>query len=267
MGNIPLSDFYTQNYGIIFLNYLNQQWSRGRVWQCMEKPKEENLLLYFKSGSAVYSFNDGETLTVNAGDVCYTPVGCRYSVCFEGRDIIETSALKFRLFDEQGKDVAFAVKPMNFPDQARNVELFESARKLSEKAIQIPAKYNVLLHEFISYMGHESVRHAFKDFSLIENGIKYLNAHIEENTSVENIAQMYNISSTYFRRVFKEFMGLSPSEYRIKKRIEKAKVLLEYGEDSIECIGQSLGYIDTSYFIKQFKRAVGLTPNEYRKMK
>ena len=87
-----------------------------------------------------------------------------------------------------------------------------------------------------------------------------------KNFSMEDIAQMCNISSVYFRRMFKEFMGVSPSQYRIQKRIEKAKMLLEYGEHSIESIAQDLGYIDTSYFIKQFKEKVGLTPHEYRKM-
>jgi len=60
-------------------------------------------------------------------------------------------------------------------------------------------------------------------------------------------------------------MGVSPSEYRIQKRVEKAKMLLEYSEDSIESIGQALGYADTSYFIKQFKAEVGLTPYAYKK--
>ncbi len=267
MKNMPLSDFYTTVYSVTYTNYLNQQWSRGRVWQCITRPKAENLLLYFKSGCAVYSFGDGETLTVNTGDICYTPVGCRYSVCFEGEDIIETSALRFQLFDERGEETAFAEKPTVFSNKIRNAELFGRAQRLSEKTIQIPAKYHALLYEFISDSGQESVRRAFKNFPLIERGMQYLNAHIEENVSVEKIAQMCNISSAYFRRMFKEVMGVSPSEYRIKKRIEKAKVLLEYGEDSIEAIGQSLGYIDTSYFIKQFKEETGLTPNQYRKMK
>ena len=265
MNNVPLSDFYTTTYIVQCTNYLNQRWSRGKVWQCITKPKADNLLLYFKNGGAVYTFNGTQTLTVKAGDVCYTHVGCRYSVCFEGADTIETSAIRFKLFDERGEEVAFADKPTVFDSKIRNAKLFDSAQKLSEKTIQIPAKYHALLYEFISDAGHEIARRKFTNFPLIEKGVAYLNAHIEENVSVEDVARMCNISAVYFRRMFKEVMGVSPSEYRIQKRVEKAKMLLEYSEDSIEAIGQALGYTDTSYFIKQFKAEVGLTPYAYKK--
>ncbi len=265
MNNIPLSDFYTKTYVVQYTNYLNQRWNRGKVWECITKPKTENLLLYFKNGSAVYVFNDTETLTVKAGDICYTPVGCRYSVCFEGADIIETSAIQFKLFDERGEVVAFADKPIVFDSKIRNAKLFERAQQLSEKTIQIPAKYNALLYDFISDCGHEITGRKFTNFPLIEKGVSFLNAHLEENISVEDVARMCNISPVYFRRMFKEVMGVSPAVYRIQKRVEKAKILLEYGEDSIEAIGQTLGYTDTSYFIKQFKAEVGLTPYAYKK--
>ncbi|MBE7019801.1 MAG: hypothetical protein E7413_08035 [Ruminococcaceae bacterium] len=185
MKNVPLSEFYTTTYIVQCTNYLNQRWDRGKVWQCITKPKAENLLLYFKNGCAVYSFDDGETLTVKAGDICYTPVGCRYSICFEGADIIETSAMRFKMFDEQGKEITFADKPTVFGNKIRNTKLFESAQKLSEKTIQIPAKYHALLYEFISDYGHEIAGRKFMNFPLIEKGASYLNAHIEENISVE----------------------------------------------------------------------------------
>ena len=59
-------------------------------------------------------------------------------------------------------------------------------------------------------------------------------------------------------------MGSSPVEYRTKKRIEKAKLLLETTDIPIKEIVEMLGFYDAAYFYKVFEKSTSLTPKQYR---
>ena len=71
-------------------------------------------------------------------------------------------------------------------------------------------------------------------------------------------------SESNLRVKFKDYMGISPNEYRTKSRIEKAKNLLATSQMSVKEITYLLGFYDESYFYKVFKTETGITPKEYR---
>ena len=104
-------------------------------------------------------------------------------------------------------------------------------------------------------------------FSVIEKGISYLENDISGNLPISEIAAMCNVSEIYFRRLFKEYSGLSPVEFRIKSRLRKAKEFLKYDNLTIAEISERVGFPDTAYFAKLFKSRVGISPTEYRKNK
>lgn len=76
---------------------------------------------------------------------------------------------------------------------------------------------------------------------------------------------MCKVSECYFRRLFKEFSGMTPVEYITHNKIKKAKNYLKYENIPIGKIALLLGFSDASYFTKQFKSATGITPAEYKK--
>ncbi|MBR7159701.1 MAG: helix-turn-helix transcriptional regulator, partial [Clostridia bacterium] len=78
------------------------------------------------------------------------------------------------------------------------------------------------------------------------------------------LAEACNISDVYFRKIFKNKYGISPSKHLIQRKVDKAKHYLTYTDMNINEISYLLNFIDTSYFCKQFKQIVGTTPNNYR---
>jgi len=76
---------------------------------------------------------------------------------------------------------------------------------------------------------------------------------------------MCNISSVYFRRLFKEQTGMSPTEYRTHLRLVQGAELLRFGTASVSEISDRLGFVDSAYFAKIFKEKYGVTPLAYRK--
>jgi len=76
---------------------------------------------------------------------------------------------------------------------------------------------------------------------------------------------MLNMSYTWFRKVFKEYTGMSPGKYIQNIRMEIAKDLLVYTDDPVKEIAFRLKYEDMSHFIHLFKTTTGCTPMQFRK--
>lgn len=90
----------------------------------------------------------------------------------------------------------------------------------------------------------------------------YLEAHLQENTSLDDLANLVGFSPYYLLRLFRKQTGMPPHTYRSYLRLNKAKASLAQGAD-IADIAQQLGYTDQSHFTRRFKGAVGVSPGEY----
>jgi len=80
------------------------------------------------------------------------------------------------------------------------------------------------------------------------------------------IADAFNISAASLSLDFKETMGMSPSDYLLLLRMEKAKEMLRESTLSVKEIGTAVGYVDSSSFIRRFRQYMAMTPAQYRQM-
>lgn len=92
----------------------------------------------------------------------------------------------------------------------------------------------------------------------------YISEHLTEELTVSNIAVSLYITPNYFSRLFKRVMKEGCNEYIVRKRIEKAKSLLDTTSLKVGEIAQMVGYRDTNYFSLAFKKHTGKSPTKYR---
>jgi len=108
----------------------------------------------------------------------------------------------------------------------------------------------------------------FQDKKDIESKIKQAKLCIYEKMDtqvcLEKIASDLEISYSLFRIEFKRYTGLSPVQYQIELRIQKARSLLGTTNQSIKMIAYHLGFDSTNYFSRLFKKKVGMPPLEFR---
>ena len=86
-----------------------------------------------------------------------------------------------------------------------------------------------------------------------------------ETSSMEIILSDIGLSYSRLRNLFQKAYQISPGDYRIQVRIEKACALLETSDQSLQVIADQLGYADAFTFSKQFKQRTGLSPKHFRR--
>lgn len=99
---------------------------------------------------------------------------------------------------------------------------------------------------------------------IISKSKRYINEHLSDDLSVSDIASILYLSPNYFSRLFKKVTGEGCNEYIVRKRIEKAKLLLETTNFQTGRIAFMVGYRDTNYFSLAFKKNTGKSPKKYR---
>ena len=105
----------------------------------------------------------------------------------------------------------------------------------------------------------------FKQDDPIQQAVLYINENYEKEFSNTFLSNMCNLSHGRFEHLFKAEMGVSPSAYRQRLRIENASSLLSSTTLPVSDIAILCGFSDPLYFSRIFKRKVGCSPTEYRR--
>lgn len=89
-------------------------------------------------------------------------------------------------------------------------------------------------------------------------------AHIYSNVTIQELAQLTNLSVSSFKRQFKKIYDDSPASYLKSQRVKKAAELLLISQQRISDIAFDCGFSDLAHFSKTFKKAYGVSPSNYR---
>jgi len=95
---------------------------------------------------------------------------------------------------------------------------------------------------------------------------EYILKNYIEDININDIARHFGFNPSYLGRIYKEHIGESPLQSLVSLRLEKAKKLLKYSDESINIISRYIGYKNPYYFSRLFKKHLGLTPMEYRSL-
>ena len=94
---------------------------------------------------------------------------------------------------------------------------------------------------------------------------KYLQNHLQEDVSLNVLAQEFHLNAQYISQLFKSEIGVGFLTYLTNIRIEHAKKLLLSTDDAISDISDQCGYNDYRVFTKVFKKKEGITPSQFRR--
>lgn len=144
--------------------------------------------------------------------------------------------------------------------QLRFKTLFEAIAKNDE----LRDRELGLLLERLFIEAARGVKYKEDDNVPLSRSIRHINEFYSTDIKMTDLAKMEGMCMTTFNLKFKNQMGMPPTKYIIKLRMEYALSLLETSSMSIGEIGYACGYGDINFFSRSFKRYFGVSPTFYR---
>ena len=144
-------------------------------------------------------------------------------------------ALRFKITD-------YILKPVNYEEFGKVID-------------------NLKISMFSKRTGEEDIN---SEDSTIIRIVKYIQEHLEEEISLNILAEKFYLSSQYISQLFKNEIGVNFLAYLTNIRMENAKKLLISTSISIGEVSEKCGYSDYRVFTKLFKKQEGITPSQYR---
>jgi AraC family transcriptional regulator len=97
-----------------------------------------------------------------------------------------------------------------------------------------------------------------------KKAILFMENNLDKRLKLEDIADIAGLSQYYFLRRFKQIMGMSPNQYHLFLRLDKAKYYLSQTDLSFIDIAYELGFSTQAHFNNVFKKETGMTPSRFR---
>lgn len=229
------------------------------------------LITHIINGSFTFVEN-GKHITAKAGDTvildCYKPHEYYTDTHFESVWIHVAGANSLDLYREIEKTIGNLIKCRD-PEHVKKL-LFRIFNGMGGE--QPPSELNNSLDiykifiELLSPVGIKSSIDVGYDDSMRDIKI-YISEHISEKLTVAALAKSSHMSTSHFSRVFKQRTGLSPYDYVLITRMNKAKDMLQKTDMTVASIAYETGFNSESNFIYFFTSNEGITPGKFRKLK
>ena len=147
--------------------------------------------------------------------------------------------------------------------------VFEDSNNLYAKDLMVhtlTVELMIILARAIRGEWEESLRvKNGKAKELVAIAKQYMDENFDQGITVSEAASYVFLSQGYFTRAFRDDTGISPMNYLMKKRIEKACKLLQNNEIKVSAISLQSGFSSPQRFNVAFRKQMGMTPMEYRK--
>lgn len=235
----------------------------GDMYEIYRAGRGVSGMVYCISGGATMYFADCEVV-IRKGEMMFLSADSAYCVmALEGEpyyhitvnfDISENSVLPEH-------DMSRMVLADSFRAGELFGELLEAwQHKRSGYRIKVRALLYRLLH---SYFVNLEMENRGGEYEKLLPAIRMLDERYAEDVPVTALADMCGYSVTHFRRLFRQITGRSPSEYRINRRILRAKDMLLTNEYSVAQAAALAGFDDVNYFSRVFRKYTGKTPSGF----
>lgn len=209
-------------------------------------------------GETVYTV-DGKNIVSNANNPVILPKGSSYEwQCVRGGHY---SVVEFDCDLTYNGIFGFNIKNSEgLLRQFKHMEYVMTSKKPMYELHSIRNTYSIILDITESLVAHYINSDKKKK---IQPAIDFIAKNFNKEIRNDYLAKECNMSTVYFRKLFKEIIGTSPITFTHNLRIEKSKEMLKSDYGSITDIALSLGYNNVYEFSKAFKKYTGISPSKY----
>lgn len=107
---------------------------------------------------------------------------------------------------------------------------------------------------------------ASKTFKFLQPVLQFIEDHLADKVDVKGMAQLAMCSERHLRRLFRQTFGMSPKQWLLERRLQKAALLLTQTDLPLKLVCVQCGFDDLSHFHRFFRRRFGHSPKQYRQI-
>ncbi len=228
--------------------------------------------LVCRIGENTFTANPGDILFINEGELhAAVPENCRYEcLVFDMGKLLKTHgacAACLSGLRAEGRRFANSIEETTL--QKHILALFAACKKP-----MADGQYFVICGYLFTLFGMFMQQKVFSDeaahsqtqlaVSRLKRVLDFIENNYTAHISLEELADIAEMSSKYFCTFFKKMTGSTPIEYLKQYRISAACLMMSDPTRTITDIAMDCGFNDLSYFIHEFKAAKGITPKQYQ---
>lgn len=239
-----------------------------REWKMSQYVVSKYLILINLGGIGEYEVN-GKSFYVNENDmVLFSPNTVRKCSTDENHPWHFIS-IAFDLKHIDGSDYFIKDIPMLIKGVHRNI--IDKFKNINSAWMSKSVAYNPLCRAYIQEIlsqviqTKESVNYNPGQYAKIELAKNFIRNNYTRNISVGELAEVTGLSQSHFRKVFRDIVGVTATQYAIYLRINNAKDLLASGSANVSEAAFQSGFKDIYYFSSMFKKVTGDNPSKYLK--
>lgn len=95
--------------------------------------------------------------------------------------------------------------------------------------------------------------------------LAYIEANLASKMEIDGLANVVALSRSHFSRAFKRSLGLSPMEYVVVRRVERAKAMISETKEPLAEVALACGFADQAHLNRRFRDVVGISPGRWRR--
>ena len=213
-------------------------------------------LLYTVRGTMRNTFLDSEIgeIDVGAGELIFIPKDCAYFATYLEENT-EIKIIQFDLADGALPPHLATPGKVDLPDARELIDAFFTPRD------HHPFYFLACLYDLL-WRVDNSRFDLPRRYKKLHPALLEISGHSERNVKISTYAEMCGMSEVNFRRLFVEYTGQSPIEYRNDIRLKHARTFLQSGEYNVSETAELCGFTNLSFFIRLYKKKYGYTPKK-----
>ncbi len=216
--------------------------------------------VYIVKGKMCDLFSSGEmkSILLEEGEMIFVPKNTVYTGVYL-EDQTEIEIVEFDLAKGSLPEYLSVPTKIELPNAAELIKAFFNP--VENHVTNHPYYFLSCLYRLL-WQVDENYSTIPKKYKRLQGALSELAERWDQNEPVSYYAGLCDMSEVSFRRLFREYTGFSPIEYRNDIRLNQAKIKLQSGEYNVSEVAAKCGFSNLSFFTRLYKKKFGYTPKK-----